>query len=179
MSMILGAFCVSFLNENDIKGLHDFFENFINIYKTSKIDFAELFQNVYLNNLKYLFIMFIAGFIVVGMPFVIVIFCWKIFYIGFAFGSILKAFGFNGLLIGISNVFLQNFLSVPVFLVFSALSIKFSTGLFLTIRKKNRSYKNNTSFEKSAVSYIIGFISLATLLAVANLIETFLAMIFV
>lgn len=179
ISMLFGAFCVSFLSGNDINGLHDFFEDFIDAYKTSKVDFIALFLNVYLSNIKYLFIMFIAAFIVIGLPFVVITFCCRVFYIGFVFGSILKVYGFSGLLFGLGNIFLQNFLSLPLLMVFCVLSIKFSTALFLTVRKKTRYLKNNTSFEKDVVSYILSFIFFAVLMAGVNLVETFLVMIFV
>lgn len=178
-TIIFGAFCVSFLSQNDTNALHGFFEDFMDKYRTSKVDFASIYLNVYTNNLKNLFLMFLSAFIVIGMPFVVLVFCLKIFFIGFIFGSILRIYGLNGILFGIGNVFLQNFLSLPLLFVFCALSIKFSVELFLKIRKKNRKLKSNSTFEKDAIFYIFSFIFFAVLMAVINLIETFLVMIIV
>lgn len=111
-----------------------FYENLTIGINDTGIEFAALYIETVKINIRYLFFMFIAGFIVIGVPFVLAVFSMKIFCLGVALGTIYSLSYDGGFILSVTTVFVQNMFSLPLLMFYTVLCTKFSFGLYKSAR---------------------------------------------
>ena len=136
-------------------------------------DFETFFKTTLGVNLKYMFMVFVSGFLIPGMIFVVLVFALKVFYLGLAFGCIYTVCGGEGFLFSIRTVILQNLFSLPLIIIYAAVCIKFSYEILKNVgmlKRENDSVKNY-------MSYTAMFVIFVMLMCACSFVECFAVMI--
>ncbi|MDL2280875.1 stage II sporulation protein M [Selenomonadales bacterium OttesenSCG-928-I06] len=151
-----------------INYLNVFFEGLISNDK-NLIDTQSAFWSVLLNNVKTLGLIFILGFTIIGMPFILFIILMRGFIIGFTVGFLVNEFVFKGLLFAALAVLPHNFLLVPVFLATAVSAITFS----LMLLKQRGNLQKGLLYNASV--YSLFFLCSLLVTIVASLIEVYIS----
>ena len=168
MGVIFGAILVNNLSYSQKNDLYNYLTQFF-FYVNSEelITFKELFSQNILHHLQQLFILFLLGISIIGLPFILVLLFLKGIVVGFTVGFLVNQFDFQGFLIALFSIFPQNIIVVPVFLIASVLTINFSVKLI----KKLFTNNPNMLFWPITLNYLKGFSLLIILIFIAAAIE--------
>jgi stage II sporulation protein M len=127
---------------------------------------------VMLNNLKTVALIWVFGFTIVGIPFVLFILFTRGFVIGFTVGFLVNEYVMKGLLFALASVLPHNFLAVPALLVLCVSSISFS----LMLVKRKTQGKINLWYE--AIGYSLLCLVMLAVMSCAALIEVYISPVF-
>ncbi|SDD36946.1 stage II sporulation protein M [Sporomusa acidovorans] len=130
-----------------------------------------LLTSVVLNNIKIIGIMWLLGFTIVGIPFVLFMVCLRGFVIGFTVGFLVNEYVMKGLLFAIVAVLPHNFLAIPAILATGVAATTFS--LMLVRRKRN---KENLFY--NSIAYSIFCFTMVIIMLGAALIEVYVSPVF-
>ena len=127
---------------------------------------SHVLSSVMFNNTKTIVLMWILGFTIVGIPFVLFILFTRGFIIGFTVGFLVNEYVMSGLLFALASVLPHNFFAIPAILVTSVSATKFS--LMLVRHRKQGTI--NLWYEAAGYSLLcalmLGVMLLAALLEV-------------
>ncbi|MCA1009540.1 stage II sporulation protein M [Halobacillus halophilus] len=170
MGIIFGAVIVNsmnFVQKQDLFFyLKQFFEQNISMNGTSK---ATLWKDSILYHIKYMFLLFLLGISVIGMPIITVLLFIKGLVVGFSVGFLVNQMGWYGLLISSAAIAPQNLLIIPVYLLAGSLALIFS----LTLCKQLFIRRVHQPILKGFVRYSAFFGALMLILIIASTIEVF------
>lgn len=169
-----GAFTVDALSIAQKEELISYFQNFFNILDKEPIQSAFVFKQSLLNNSQFVFIIWILGITVIGIPLILIIIAVKGFIIGFSVSFLVEGMGLRGLLFALAAILPQNLLIVPGILFAGVLGTSFSVSM---IRRRKSQPKKNLSAEFVRYSLNI-VISLLTLL-LGSLVEGYITPVFI
>lgn len=169
IGITLGTFYVKSINQNQQQEISIFINNFLeDIKNEATIDFNKLLQKSIQNNLLIVFLLWIAGLTVIGMPILYLIVAFKGFSIGYTISSIISSIGsIEGIKFVLSTMFLQNIVIIPSILILAVSGIK----LYKSIMKDRR--RENIKVEILKYTIITAFIGGANILA--GIIETYIS----
>lgn len=146
------------LNETDAVLVSEYLNNFIE--SISNNSYKDALLNAVLSNSLILTIIFLLGFSVIGIPFVILIFFYKVFIIGFSFASIILNFKSKGILLSFFYIFPHHALNLLVLMVLIIYSVLISLNLIRAIISKTNINTNNIKYLKLyLLSMAISFLS--------------------
>lgn len=146
------------LNETDAVLVSEYLNNFIE--SISNNSYKDALLNAVLSNSLILTIIFLLGFSVIGIPFVILIFFYKAFIIGFSFASIILNFKSKGILLSFFYIFPHHALNLLVLMVLIIYSVLISLNLIRAIISKTNINTNNIKYLKLyLLSMSISFLS--------------------
>lgn len=134
------------LNETDAVLVSEYLNNFIE--SISNNSYKDALLNAVLSNSLILTIIFLLGFSVIGIPFVILIFFYKAFIIGFSFASIILNFKSKGILLSFFYIFPHHALNLLVLMVLIIYSVLISLNLIRAIISKTNINTNNIKYFK-------------------------------
>ncbi len=175
IGIVVGALAVRTLPDEQkielINYLHIFFTG-LTQGAASAADGGNVISLAMLNNAKTILLMWILGFTIVGIPFVLFILFTRGFIIGFTVGFLVNEYVMRGLLFALASVLPHNFLAVPAVLVMGVSATRFSLML---VRRKAHD-KINLWYE--AARYSIFCLFLLVIMLVAALIEVYISPVF-
>ena len=131
-----------------------------------------LLVDVVINNIKIIGIMWLLGFTIVGIPFVLFMVCLRGFVIGFTVGFLVNEYIMKGLLFAIVAVLPHNFLAVPAILAAGVSATEFSLML---VRRKNAG-RDNLFY--NSIAYSMFCLVMAVIMIGAALIEVYVSPVF-
>ncbi|TWH48959.1 stage II sporulation protein M [Sporomusa sp. KB1] len=131
-----------------------------------------LLTSVIGNNSRLIGIMWLLGFTIVGIPFVLFMVCLRGFVIGFTVGFLVNEYVMKGLLFAIVAVLPHNFLAVPAILATGVAATTFSLML---VRRKHHS-KDNLLY--NSIAYSVFCLAMLVIMLGAALIEVFVSPVF-
>jgi len=175
IGVVVGALAVRTLPDEQkielINYLHIFFTG-LTQGAASVADGGNVISLAMLNNAKTILLMWILGFTIVGIPFVLFILFTRGFIIGFTVGFLVNEYVMRGLLFALASILPHNFLAVPAVLVMGVSATRFSLML---VRRKAHD-KINLWYE--ATRYSIFCLFLLVIMLVAALIEVYISPVF-
>ncbi|MCE5285457.1 MAG: stage II sporulation protein M [Pelosinus sp.] len=174
IGIIVGALAVKTLPDEQKKELIGYLSIFFNGL-TNGFDAgneSSILSSVIYNNVKTIIIMWLLGFTIVGIPFVLFILFTRGFVIGFTVGFLVNEYVMKGILFAITAVIPHNFLAVPATLVTAVAAIKFSL-LLLRGRKNKR-----INLFAQAFNYSIFCAVMLCVMLLASIIEVYASPIF-
>ncbi|QKY69254.1 stage II sporulation protein M [Lentibacillus sp. CBA3610] len=128
--VIFGAIIVNSMNFVQKQDLFFYLERFFgDIADDGKINSSDVLQSSFLYHVKYLFMLFILGLSVIGLPVVWILLFLKGLVVGFSVGFIVNQLGLDGLFLAALSIAPQNLLIIPVYIVAGSLSMLFSLTL--------------------------------------------------
>lgn len=140
LGVITGSIFIHIINSTDRELIVNKITVFMNDINDSNLNTLVSFKNSLLTNFTYLFLIWILGMTIIGIPINIFFIYLKGFVIGFSLSSFIVLYGFKGLILTIIYLLFGQFLNVFVILVVGIYSIMFTNKLFRQIFRD----KNNT-----------------------------------
>ena len=132
IGVVVGALAVKTLPDEQktelISYLHIFFAGLTQGTENTMFG-SHVLSSVMFNNTKTIVLMWILGFTIVGIPFVLFILFTRGFIIGFTVGFLVNEYVMSGLLFALASVLPHNFFAIPAILVTSVSATKFSLML--------------------------------------------------
>ncbi len=135
-------------------------------------DIHSILASVMFNNIKIIGIMWLLGFTIVGIPFVLFMVCLRGFIIGFTVGFLVNEYIMKGLLFALVSVLPHNFLAVPAILATGVAATTFSLML---VRRKNKS-KDNLFY--NSIAYSVFCLAMLVVMLGAAFIEVYISPVF-
>ncbi|MDR3593025.1 MAG: stage II sporulation protein M [Negativicutes bacterium] len=174
IGVVVGALAVKTLPEEQKVELIGYLKIFFQglVHGPGSGDTPELFGTVLLNNVKTVALMWLLGFTVVGIPFVLFIIFTRGFVIGFTVGFLVNEYVLKGLVFALASVLPHNFLAVPALLVTGVSATSFSLML---VRRRLRA-KANLFYE--SIGYSLLCLLMLILIVIASLVEVYISPVF-
>lgn len=132
---------------------------------------SNMLSDVIINNVKTIVLMWVLGFTIVGIPFVLFILFTRGFIIGFTVGFLINEYIMKGLLFALVSVLPHNFFAVPAILITGVSATSFSTMLV-----RHKIHGKKLLYESLGYSALCFIMLLAML--VAALIEVYISPVF-
>lgn len=128
ISLIFGIIFIFLISDDNLIYIKENITLFFsNIPDNNKFN---IFLNSLLNNYIYLFLIWLLGISIIGLPIIIIILLFKFFIFGFSISSIIYTFKWNGILKIIMNFFPHQVLYLIVLILISFYAISFCLKLF-------------------------------------------------
>ncbi len=169
MGIIFGAFAVKTMNADQADHLSGYFNGFLEKVTTTSLSEQIYFRQNVLHNLYIMGALFLLGFTVVGIPFILITVFSRGFILGFTIGFLVKEKAVKGFAFALVSMFPHNIIVIPTVIIGGVTALSFSVMLL-----KRRFTVRNQGFRGSVVSYaaVMGILCLLT--GAAGLIETYL-----
>lgn len=171
LGLILGSLFINFITEDDKKLLIEQLELFLSNVKNLKKDVfgIKVFSGEILNNGFQLFIIFVLGISMIGLPVVIIIMFFKGFMLGTTLATIILKYQFKGIIGSFLYVFPCYIFNIIIYIFISFFavhaSIKFLKALFK---------KDNLNFKSFFGRYLLSFIISMFLMIIVCLLDAYL-----
>lgn len=169
IGLISGIIFIFFISSEDKLLVKEELELFFTNISTNKLNYTETFINSIVSNLLYVFVIWVLGVSIIGIPIIIFILFLKGFILGFSCSSIIYNFGFKGMGLAMGqiphNLFLLLFLVLIGFY-----AINFSIRLFRVLFLKE-TIALNSYFKR--YNKVLGIAVLGSVFC--SLLEVFLA----
>jgi stage II sporulation protein M len=175
IGIVIGAMAVRTLPDEQKVELVGYLQVFLQglVEQPVKIsDTSLLLANVIGNNTKIIAIMWLLGFTIVGIPFVLFLVCLRGFVIGFTVGFLVNEYVMKGLLFAIVAVLPHNFLAIPAILATGVAATTFS--LMLVKRKP----KTKDSLFYNSIAYSVLCLAMLIVMLAAAFIEVYVSPVF-
>lgn len=135
LGVIFGSILPIFLSVDDKKLVSEYLIGFISDIKDG-FNSLIFFKNGLISDGLFLFLIWVLGISVIGIPIVLFLFFYKCFIFGFSISSIIINYGFKGIIFSLSYVFPHQVINILIFLFLSSYSLIFSIRLMLFILRK-------------------------------------------
>lgn len=175
IGIVVGALAVKILPDEQKSELINYLRIFFTGLAQGTEDVASsetMIGIVMFNNAKTVVLMWILGFTIVGIPFVLFILFTRGFIIGFTVGFLVNEYVMKGLLFAFASVLPHNLFAVPAILV---LSVSATTFSLMLLRRKTYG-KVNIWYE--AVRYSIVCMIILAIMLFAALLEVYISPVF-
>lgn len=172
-----GAFTVNAISPNQIGGLAEYIENFINSTGSgTDIDVDKV--AILLEGLRqycgFAFIVWFLGLSYVGIPMIVIAFGLKGFLLGFTTGFIVSSYGARGFLFILMCILPQNLIYIPCITIIVIIALENAMSSYKQRKSPvSRQYRN-----KNFTSYTIKILMVTIVLMIGILYETFIAPLF-
>lgn len=174
IGVAVGALAVKTLPEGQKLELIGYLKIFFQglVQGPSGADTPALFSAVMLSGAKTIGLIWLLGFTVVGIPFVLFIVFTRGFVIGFTVGFLVNEYIMKGLAFALASVLPHNFFAVPALLVAGVAATSFSLML---VRRRQRG-QVNILYE--SVGYTVLCLMMLALMLVAAVVEVYISPVF-
>lgn len=166
IAILFGTFFIKVLSIEDKKTLVEHINLYFENIKNNNIS-NNLYNNLLNNNIT-LFIIWILGFSVIGLPFIIIILFYKGFSLSFTVASLLYNFKFDGIFVSLIYIFPHLIINLLFYFITTYYSFKMCTNLIQVLLNKDRI--NKILLKKYIIILLISII----FLSLSSLYETFI-----
>ena len=174
IGIVIGALAVKILPDEQKSELINYLHIFFTGLSQGNDDASanNMIGMVMFNNIKTVVLMWILGFTIIGIPFVLFILFTRGFIIGFTVGFLVNEYVMRGLLFAFASILPHNLFAVPAMLV---LGVSATTFSLMLVRRKTYD-KINIWYE--AVRYSMVCIMVLAVMLVAALLEVYISPVF-
>lgn len=172
--IVTGALMVKALPVIQVEELNEYLYFFISGFG-SEIQLApqEIFRESINNNLKYIFLLWIAGASVIGFPIILFLFFLRGFILGFTVGFLVNQIALKGMFFAAAAILPHNLLIIPVLIAAGVTGLSYSLNI-IKLRWNRRKFNiSQLLFIYSAVMFVMVFFML-----VGSLIEACITPVF-
>ncbi|GGJ94380.1 stage II sporulation protein M [Lentibacillus kapialis] len=170
--IIFGAIIVNSMNFVQKQDLFFYLERFFgDISEEERTNSSEVLKSSLLYHVKYLFILFVLGLSVIGLPVIWILLFLKGLVVGFSVGFMVNQLGANGLFLASISIAPQNLLVIPIYIVAGSLSMIFS----MILLRKLFSWRISQPVLQSFGKYAVLFASLMVFSLAAAALEAYVS----
>lgn len=128
LSLIFGIIFIFLVSDSNLEMIYTNISGYFNDIKSLKN--TDILINSLYNNLIYIAVLWLLGMSIVGLPIIIVIFCFKFFITGFSISSIIYTFKAKGILKMFIHLFPHQIVYLIILLLICFYSVSFCIKLF-------------------------------------------------
>lgn len=173
IGLIFGAIIVNSMNFIQKQDLYFYLEQFFGkVVEGAIIQEGQLFHTSFFYHLKYILMIFILGFSIIGIPVIWIFIFMKGIVIGFSVGFLVNQMGWYGFLLAAASIAPQNLLIIPAYLVAGSMAMILSLHL---IRKLFATRLYHHMLKKAFTQYVTVYTGLIIVVFGASLIESFVS----
>jgi len=175
VGIVVGALAVKTLPDEQKSELISYLRIFFNgLTKGPDVigDTSGMLSTVMLNNVKTIALMWLLGFTIIGIPFVLFMVFTRGFIIGFTVGFLVNEYVIKGLLFALASVLPHNFFAVPAILITGVSATTFSLKL---LRRKTRGH---TNLLYESFGYTVICIAMIVLMLIGAFVEVYVSPVF-
>lgn len=168
IGFIFGCLFIIIISKSDKLLVKEYIESFLKNLNTNKFDYLDIFKNTLFNNLLFIFIIFLLGMSVIGIPINIFYFFLKSFVLGFTMVSFILTYKIKGCLFSLLYVVPHNIINIFIFTILVYYSINFSILLIYGITKKK-----SINFRNMMNKYLKILLLTLIIILITSLYESF------
>lgn len=169
IGFIFGCLFIIIISKSDKLLVKEYIESFLKNLNTNKFDYLDIFKNTLFNNLLFIFIIFLLGMSVIGIPINIFYFFLKSFVLGFTMVSFILTYKIKGCLFSLLYVVPHNLINIFIFTILVYYSINFSILLIYGITKKK-----SINFRNMMNKYLKILLLTLIIILITSLYESFI-----
>lgn len=171
LGLILGSLFINFITEDDKKLLVEQLELFLSNVKnlTKDVFGIKIFSGEILNNGFQLFIIFVLGISMIGLPVVIIIMFFKGFMLGTTLATIILKYQFKGIIGSFLYVFPCYIFNIIIYIFISFFAVHASIKFLKALLKKD-----NLNFKSFFGRYLLSFIISMFFMFIVCLLDAYL-----
>lgn len=171
LGLILGSLFINFITEDDKKLLVEQLELFLSNVKnlTKDVFGIKVFSEEILNNGFQLFIIFVLGISMIGLPVVIIIMFFKGFMLGTTLATIILKYQFKGIIGSFLYVFPCYIFNIIIYIFISFFAVHASIKFLKALLKKD-----NLNFKSFFGRYLLSFIISMFFMFIVCLLDAYL-----
>ncbi len=175
LGIALGAYSINILQEPEVRELKEYLDIFLYGLNTEVVlEPGSIIRNALNQNLKLLFLLWLLGITMLGIPATIFILCLKGFTLGFTVNFLFQQFSYTGLFFALGAVVPQNIFVIPALITAAVACLSFSL-LQIQCRLK----KKNLHFWPNLLNYTALFTVLLILVMLGSLVEGYITTVFI
>ena len=167
LGVIGGAYIYNQYSKEEITLLYEFFERAREMYAVSDVNSTLLFKNAFISSFKYLLLVWISGFTVIGIPVIFFVMVKKGFIFGLITNFLLTNFKY-GMVLSIVIMFLETVILVPVLMVVATYGISLSKTLFNVVSGR---IKYKLDLKSYMLFYFLVFMVSLLMIVIYSLLE--------
>ena len=172
IGIVLGALAIKVLPDTQKMELVQYLNIFFSEFAHQAQGNMEILLTTLGSNLKIILLLWVLGFTIIGIPFVLFIIFTRGFIIGFTVGFLVNEYVFKGFLFALVSILPHNFIVIPLLAFTSVTAISFSIRL---IRRKNQIAGRLFS---DSINYSLLCAMACVAMIVASLVEVYVSPIF-
>lgn len=171
-----GTFAIKGLSASQFTELNNYINGFLQLAQNESFNNTELFAISLKENVKFIFLLWLSGITVIGIPFIYLLVSARGFVIGFSSGLFIKCLGVKGSLFAIASIFPSEFITVPCFIILAANGLFFSFNII-----RSRSFKDtlHRNIKTELVRYSLLTVLLGFIVAAGCFIDSYVSPVFV
>ena len=168
IGIIVGSFFSVTINSNDKTLVGSYLDTFLASIKDGNINYTSTLINALVTNTAFMFIIWLLGFSIIGLPITLFMFFSKAFSLGFSIGSLMINYKFSGICYSFFYIIpcqILYFLGFSILMIYSVtLSMKFLSAI---IKKKTLDFKYIIN------RYLLILFITVIIIVISSLLETF------
>ena len=168
IGIIAGSIAVKVLSYQQKEVLINYLANFSGEIEKLVTNRQLILKDVIVSNLKFIVVLWLLGFSIIGIVFIPVIIFFRGFILGFTVGFLVDELFFKGFLLSIIAVFPQNLFMIPALILASLFCIVFVFKLITGVLGRK-----NYNFLSILTNYSVLMGGVALILIVAAVVETY------
>lgn len=168
-----GSFSIKALDAGQKKDLLQYFNSFLQTFKTQNLDNQYIFKVSLQNNLILFFAFWLSGATIFGIPVIIILLLFKGFLIGYTVGFLIDMLYVKGIALSVIAIFPQNVFIIPAFLMLSVNGMIFSASII-----RNRKVRSSRYWD-DFIHYTIISLLICVLVIAGSLIEAYMVPLFI
>lgn len=172
IGIALGAMAIKILPEMQKAELVQYLNLFFSEFAVKAEGNTEMLLAALWGNLKIILLLWLLGFTIIGIPFVLFIVFTRGFIIGFSVGFLVNEYILKGLLFAIISILPHNLLMIPLIAFVAVTATNFSVQL---IRRKNAAGGRLLS---ASIHYSVLCLGACLLMVAASLVEVYISPVF-
>lgn len=165
--IIVGVLLIALLSKSNKEILKDYMDSFFSLVKSGKFNYRGSIKTVLLTNLISVFVIWILGVSLIGIPVILIYFSIKAMTIGMSLSSIIYLYKLKGIFISIIYI-IPSIINFGIFLILSYNSIKMSKYLYRVLFLKERNNKLVIN------RYINVLLILTIFIIISSIVEVFI-----
>lgn len=173
IGIVIGAMAVKTLPEDQKMELVNYLKAFFQgLIKGQDLGDSSMLWTVMFSSIKTVGLMWLLGFTIVGIPFVLFIVFIRGFVIGFTVGFLVNEYVMRGIVFALAAVLPHNFFAIPAVIVTGVTATSFSLML---VRHRTR---GKTNLLYRSVGYSIICFSMLLIMLIGALVEVYISPVF-
>lgn len=154
IGIVIGIYCVKYMNDIDKNSLNEYFKKFGSDISTYDVNHKALLLETIKSNIPVIAALWFLGLTMVGIPIILVLDIVKGFTIGYTISLVINSLGIKGIWFSLLTIIPQNIIYIPCIIFCSVISMKYSIMLFQN-KSGNFNHNNNNNFTVYSLLFII------------------------
>lgn len=166
-----GAFTVNGLSAGQSEELKNYIQGFINLMNNQKVDNSELLKISLMENAKVVFVLWVLGVTIIGVPLIFILVGIRGFITGFSSGFIVNALGVKGILFTFLALLPKELILIPCILALGVNGINFSLNI---VKKRSIKHISKESLKSSFATYCLVTLFYSCIVFAGILVEAYI-----